>query len=468
MTAVHGTGSDGDGAPTAAVADVGSPPRPTVGRRIAGAVALLALVAALVMVVVALLRDPVRLVAGLILVVVAVMAGWSALVHRGTGRVLAAVVAVAALVAVVVLLLVGSVVRMALVVVLVVVSTAAAKVALGRDMAQAPQGLRPVGPAQHGVLLMNPRSGGGKVERFALVDEARKRGVTPVVLRPGDDLRALAEAAVAEGADVLGMAGGDGSQALVADVARHHDVALVVVPAGTRNHFALDLGLDRENVVAALDGFGSAVERSIDIAVLGDQVFVNNASMGLYATVVQSEEYRDAKLATAARMAPDLLGPGGQRVDLRFTGPDGQAAEPADVVLVSNGVYRLDRIGGFGTRARLDGGVLGVVTVTVDNARNLPELMAAEATGRLRGFRGYREWTTAEFVVDSDEPLVNVGVDGEAMRLPPPLRFRVLPGALRVRTPVDALGIAPAALAPPGPAAAVVGTLRVIAGKPAR
>jgi diacylglycerol kinase family enzyme len=466
MSAVQGTGSDGDGAPAAAD-DVAGPPRPTVGRRIAAVVALLALVAALVMVVAALLRDPIRLAATLILVVLAVMAGWSALVHRGTWRVLATVVAVAALVAVVVLLLAGSIVRMALVVVLMLVSAAAAKVALGHDMVETSQGVRPVGPARHGVLLMNPRSGGGKVERFGLVDEARKRGVTPVVLRPGDDLRALAEAAVAEGADVLGMAGGDGSQALVADVARRHGVALVVIPAGTRNHFALDLGLDRENVVAALDGFGSAVERSIDIAMLGDQVFVNNASLGLYATVVQSEEYRDAKLATAARMAPDLLGPGGRRADLRFTGPDGQAATPADVVLVSNGVYRLDRIGGFGTRARLDGGVLGVVTVTVDRARDVPELMAAEATGRLRGFRGYREWTTPEFVVDSAEPLVDVGVDGEAMRLPPPLRFRVLPGALRVRIPVDA-GIAPAALAPPGPGAAVVGMLRVIAGKPAR
>jgi diacylglycerol kinase family enzyme len=465
MTAVQGSGADGDGAAAAAGA-VAGPARPTVGRRVAAAVALLALVAALVLVVAALLRDPVRLVAGLVLVAVAVMAGWSALVHRGTWRVLAGVVAVAALVAVVVLLLVGSILRIALVVVLVLVSTAAAKVALGRDMAEAPQGLRPVGPARHGVLLMNPRSGGGKVERFGLVDEARKRGVTPVVLRPGDDLRALAEAAVAEGADVLGMAGGDGSQALVADVARHHDVALVVVPAGTRNHFALDLGLDRENVAAALDGFGSAVERSVDIATLGDQVFVNNASLGLYATVVQSEEYRDAKLATAAQMAPDLLGPGGQRADLRFAGPDGRAAAPADVVLVSNGVYRLDRIGGFGTRARLDGGVLGVVTVTVDRARDLPELMAAEATGRLRGFRGYREWTTPEFVVDSDEPLVDVGVDGEALQLAPPLRFRSLPGALRVRTPLDASGASPAALRPAGPWQTVKALVRVLGGRP--
>ncbi len=145
MTAVQGTGSDGDGAPAAAV-DIAGPPRPTVGRRIAAAVALLGLLAALVMVVVALLRDPVRLVAGLVLVAVCVMAAWSALVHRGALRTLATVVAVAALVAVVVLLLAGSIVRMALVVVLMLVSAAAAKVALGHDMVETPQGLRRSAP----------------------------------------------------------------------------------------------------------------------------------------------------------------------------------------------------------------------------------------------------------------------------------------------------------------------------------
>ena len=141
-----------------------------------------------------------------------------------------------------------------------------ARVALGHDLAPAPAGAVSVGPARRGVLLMNPWSGGGKVERFALEDEARRRGVTPIVLRRGDDLRTLAEHAAEQGADVIGMAGGDGSQALVADVARRHDLPFVCVPAGTRNHFALDLGLDRDDVAAALDAYGTAVERRIDLA----------------------------------------------------------------------------------------------------------------------------------------------------------------------------------------------------------
>ncbi|GEL19770.1 diacylglycerol/lipid kinase family protein [Pseudonocardia asaccharolytica] len=445
-----------------------SPPRPSAGRRAAAAAALIALAAAAAVVVAGLVQHPARLPVALLLVFVAVVAAWTALVHRGTRRLVATALAVVALAAVIVLLDVGSLVRIAIVVGLVVVSTAAARVALAHDLSPPTAGARPVGPARQGVLLMNPRSGGGKVGRFALEDEARRRGVTPVLLRPADDLRALAERAVADGADVIGMAGGDGSQALVADVARRHDVAFVCVPAGTRNHFALDLGLDRSDVAAALDAYTDALERRVDLALLGDRIFVNNASLGVYATVVQSEAYRDAKLATTAQLLPDLLGPGAEGFDLSFDRPDGTVARSAGVVLVSNGVYRLDSLNGFGSRARMDAGVLGIVTVTVDRARDLPALLSAESTGRLRQFHGYREWTAPEFEVGSGRPLVDVGVDGEALRLPPPLRFRILPGALRVRVPRHAPGAAPAAVAPAGVRQAVTALLRVLAGHPVR
>src|SRR4029077_4005061 len=106
---------------------------------------------------------------------------------------------------------------------------------------------------------MNPRSGGGKATRFGLVDECHKRGIEPIMLEPGDDLLVLAEDAVTRGADVLGMPGGDGSQALVATVAAKHGLPHVVVPAGTRNHLALDLGLDRDDVVGALDAYSDGV-----------------------------------------------------------------------------------------------------------------------------------------------------------------------------------------------------------------
>ncbi|WP_405415783.1 diacylglycerol/lipid kinase family protein [Pseudonocardia alni] len=358
-------------------------PAPTPRRRLAAAGALVALVSAVVVAVAGFLDDPVRLPLALLLILAAVMAGWTALVHRGGRRAVAAAVAAAALLGLVVLFVSGSPLRLAVLVALVVLSMAGARLALGHDTADASATARAVGPASNGFLIMNRWSGGGKVDEFDPEGEAHRRGVTPVVLQRGDDLRALAEQAVAAGADVIGMAGGDGSQALVADVARRHDAAFVCVPAGTRNHFALDLGLDRAAVAAALDAYGDAVERRVDLALLGDRIFVNNASLGVYATVVQSEAYREAKLATAAQVLPDLLGPGGDRSDLRYTGPDGGPTPPADVLLVSNGVYRLDSLNGFGTRERMDAGVLGVVTVTVDRARDLPSLLSAEAGGRL-------------------------------------------------------------------------------------
>ena len=178
---------------------------------------------------------------------------------------------------------------------------------------------------------MNPRSGGGKVERFGLVDLCRQRGIEPYVLRPGDDLRQVAEDAVARGADLVGMAGGDGSLAIVATVVSGHGIPFVVVPAGTRNHFALDLGLDRADVPGALDAFDDGVDTKVDLAEINGRVFVNNASMGVYAKVVQSADYRDAKVRRLRPCCPTCWGRGPTPLDLHYTLPSGQeaAAGPA-------------------------------------------------------------------------------------------------------------------------------------------
>jgi diacylglycerol kinase family enzyme len=296
------------------------------------------------------------------------------------------------------------------------------------------------------VLIMNLKSGGGKAERFDLVGECVARGIRPVVLRPGDDLIALAEEAVASGAPAIGMAGGDGSQAAVASVAARHHIPHVCVPAGTRNHFALDLGLDRTDVVGALDAYSDRVERRVDLAVVNGRTFVNNCSLGLYARVVQSPEYRDAKLRTAADVLPDLIGPDAEPLDLRFTGPTGDRFASAHLILVSNNPYQLAHPGGRGTRERLDLGLLGIVAAQVRDAADATRFMMLELTGRVQRFVGWQEWTAGDFVVDSGGP-VEVGVDGEALALEPPVWFRIQPGALRVWLPKSALQVSPAARA---------------------
>jgi diacylglycerol kinase family enzyme len=398
---------------------------------------------------VALAEDVAIAVLAVALVLAASAAMWVALTNRGAvraGGAVAAVLATGGLVAVLATHWQGVLVLVALLLLLAAFGLAAryalgltGAAAAGRLAAQATR----VGPALRGVLIINLKSGGGKAERFDLVGEAQRRGIEPVVLRPGDDLLILAEDAIKGGADVIGMAGGDGSQALVATVAARHGVAHVCIPAGTRNHFALDLGLDRDDVVGALDAYAGGVERRIDLARVNDRVFVNNASLGVYAKVVQSDAYRDAKLETWAQMLPDLLGPGAEPIDLEFTTPEGQTYSDAPLILVSNNPYRLTSLAGAGTRERIDLGELGVVAGRVNTAGDVSKLVALELAGRAGRFPGLISWTAEDVEVRSSGP-VEVGLDGEALVLEPPLRFVTMPGALRVRVPTTA-GLAPAA-----------------------
>jgi diacylglycerol kinase family enzyme len=305
-----------------------------------------------------------------------------------------------------------------------------------------PPGL-PVAAAGDAVLLINPRSGGGKAERTDLAQECRARGVDPMVLGPGEDPVALAEDAVARGAEVLGMAGGDGSLGLVAGVAARHGVAMVVVPAGTRNHLAMDLGLRRDDVVGALDAFGPAVERLVDLGEVNGRPFVNNVSLGLYAQIVRSPEYREAKIETTVGMLPRMLGPGSRPFDLRFTGPAGEQHVGAHVVQVSNNSYgRTLRT--VVSRPRLDAGRLGVIALELPEGPPDPAFIAALAAGQPERFPGYVAWEPSTFEVDSGGP-IDAGIDGEAVQLPPPLRFTIRPAALRIRLPRQASGVSPAA-----------------------
>ncbi|HEY5787768.1 MAG TPA: diacylglycerol kinase family protein [Microlunatus sp.] len=402
-------------------------------RRFAAGFALLALAALVAFLVLAALSRWIVLLATVVSMSVFVVAAWYVVARHGLARAVAAAVAVVAIaVSVIVVLASESIWVLSVALVLASVSIGAAGHALRGRGSDAPE--RSPTAARHPVLLMNPRSGGGKAERFGLADRCLRAGIEPVVLLPGDDLLELAEAAVAGGADLIGMAGGDGSQALVASVASRHGLPFVVVPAGTRNHFALDLGIDREDVPGALEAFRDGVDRSIDLAEVNGRVFVNNAAMGVYATIVQSAEYRDAKVQTMAAMLPDLLGPTARPSELRYTLPSGEDRLAGQLLLISNNPYQLHHLHGSGRRARMDAGVLGAASVTVSTAADVEALTALELTGRVDQFHGWQEWTAPTIEIRSPRP-VEVGVDGEALILDPPLRFVSRPAALTVRLP---------------------------------
>jgi len=420
-------------------------------RRISAVVAFAAAGGAIVFAIVELARRPLPLLATIACIAVAIAFGSFAITRTGARRAIALVATILALLAPILLTFAfGDALAPLVFVALEVIAFGAARHALGRDIASLKAGPTPgveVGPAERPILIMNPKSGGGKVERFGLVEEARRRGIDPIVLEPEDDLSRLAEDAVARGPDVIGMAGGDGSQALVAAVAMRYDVAHVCIPAGTRNHLAMDLGLDRDDVVGALDAFGPSVERRIDLALIGDRVFVNNATMGLYAKIVQSPEYREQKARTALEMLPEMLGPDAAPFDLRFTGPDGKEVPSAHLIMVCNDRYELGRPEGFGSRRGIDGGTLGIVAARFERSNDVGRFVQMYVARKAGRFPGWLEWTDTRFEVHSDGP-VEVGIDGEAMVLDPPIHFRSLPGALRVRIPHHAPGYSPAASTP--------------------
>jgi diacylglycerol kinase family enzyme len=355
--------------------------------------------------------------------------------RRGAARTVALVISALLLAgAIVVLVIERFFLEDALIVVGVAASLAAARLAF-RSHVEWPRAARPA----HPVLFFNPLSGGGKAERFHLADEARKRGIEPIELRSGDDLEELVRGAVGRGADGLAMAGGDGSQAVVARIAAELGLPYACIPAGTRNHFALDLGVDRDDVVGALDAFVDGGERRVDLAEVNGRVFVNNVSLGLYAEAVQRPGYREAKLHTLLDTVPDQLGPSARPQQLRCEGPGGEAAGVA--ILVSNNPYRLGRLLGSGTRPRLDRAVLGIAMLAPSNdARN----------GSVRPKLRVQQWTAPSFEIEGEAD-VPAGIDGEAVILERPLRFRMRPAALSVRIAPGHPGVSPSALEPEHP-----------------
>jgi diacylglycerol kinase family enzyme len=408
-------------------------------RRLAAAAALALTAAAVVLAAVAAVVAFPRGLVVLGCLGLAVAAGWYGLVRRGAARLAGLAAAAAAVVVAVVLVIAQEPLLTALSVLTLWLGLAATRVAL-RARVELPA----VPPPQRAVLFYNPRSGGGKTARLRLADEARARGIRPIELSPGLELEALARDAVATGADGLAMAGGDGSQAIVAAVAAEHGLPYACVPAGTRNHFALDLGVDRDDVVGALDAFVDGGERVVDLAEANGCVFVNNVSLGLYAEAVQRPGYREAKLRTLLDTVPDVVGPRADAgLDLSWVGPGGHDHPGSAVILVSNNRYRLGRAIGSGTRPRLDGGELGITVFGTQDGG---------------GHRGWREWTSPRFEVHSDRP-VPAGIDGEAVHLDPPVRFRIHPAALRVRVAPRHPGASPSALQPDS----VWGSVRVLA-----
>jgi diacylglycerol kinase family enzyme len=285
-------------------------------------------------------------------------------------------------------------------------------------------------------LILNPAAGSAPALLRRLTGAARERGIRVRVLEPGEDARHAALELADYGAESLAVAGGDGSVAAVAGVAVERGLPLVVVPTGTLNHFARDIGLDLARPLRALDGFASGHdERRVDIGRINGRPFINNVSLGVYAEMLGDPGYRGDKLRVAqAKLQAHFSDPKLRRT-LRITPPDEAPLESVVAVVVSNNPYEFARWDRLGQRHSLDSGTLQISVLDASTLDELERLLAGTLLGAIELRPALRRWTSKCLETGVTGEVVRAGVDGEPITLEAPLRFSVDPGALRVRLP---------------------------------
>jgi diacylglycerol kinase family enzyme len=285
-------------------------------------------------------------------------------------------------------------------------------------------------------LIVNPSAGGAAGCLDGLTKMARERGIRVHVLKPGEDARLAAIAAAEGGSEVLGVAGGDGSVSAVAAVAAEHDVALVIVPVGTLNHFARDLGLDLARPLRALEALYAGHERRVDAGRINGHLFINNVSLGVYARMVGDPGYRQDKLRVAKMQLQAALSDQELRRVLRITPPEGPPLEGVLAVVVSNNPYEFARLDRLGQRHRLDAGMLQISVFDASTLDGLAErLLVGALSGAIEIRPALRHWMSERLEMGTPGERVRAGLDGEPITFEAPFRFSVEPGALRVLLP---------------------------------
>jgi diacylglycerol kinase family enzyme len=232
------------------------------------------------------------------------------------------------------------------------------------------------------------------------------------------------------------MAGGDGSLGAVAAVAVELNVPFVPVPFGTRNHFAGDVGFDGDDPIASLAAFRGP-ERRVDVGEVSGRTFLNNVSLGLYASFVHdpARKTRNRVLALA-RMLPAALGRSRKPLAFSLEANGRREEHLALIALVANNRYEMTSPAELGERPELDGGLLHAYVIGAVGRRSLLALLAKAAVGNVQEAHGWVEHSAPRLAVEAVHPRLHAAVDGEPVVLEPPLVFEIKPRALRVRTPV--------------------------------
>lgn len=295
------------------------------------------------------------------------------------------------------------------------------------------------------VVLINERSGScATQESHQLMDEVSAAlgavGVEAEVrCVAGEELATEARAAGASGVDAVVAGGGDGTISAVAGALAGGQTPLGVLPLGTLNHFAKDLGIPAD-LAAAAQVIAAGHAQRVDLGRVNDRAFINNSSLGVYSrAVIEREQTRQrrgwskwtAMLWAALKtlwISPML------HVRLEVHGEKIHLKTP--LVFIGNNRYRLE-LPQVGARDRLDEGVLSVYIATATTRWRMLKLLFRAAVGKLRESRDLEAMYAKEVWIETRHRRLHVAVDGEIERMPPPLHYEIWPHGLSVLTAPD-------------------------------
>lgn len=221
----------------------------------------------------------------------------------------------------------------------------------------------------------------------------------------------------------------------MAEVALERDLPFACIPFGTRNHFAGDLGLDLDDPIAALAAFGGE-ERRVDVGSVNGRIFLNNVSLGIYASFVHDPSRKTRnRLVAALRMIPAVLGRGRRPLALSFETDEKREERLALLALVASNDYGGETFAELGSRERLDEGLLHLYVVEAVGRWTLLALLAGAAVRGSAEAKGLVEWASPRLTVESNRARLHAAVDGEPVVLEPPLELEIRPRALRALVP---------------------------------
>jgi len=288
------------------------------------------------------------------------------------------------------------------------------------------------------IVIVNAGSGTGHDDALASrIEGLFAQAGAPAQVRlasGGEAIAAAVKAAVAERPKVLVAAGGDGTVSTVAAALVDSEIVLGVLPMGTLNHFAKDLGLPLE-LEAAVHRIAAAEPRSIDVGEVNGRIFVNNSSLGLYPDIVRERERQQKHLGrgkwpafasacfSALRRYPFL--------GVRLIIDGGERVYRTPFVFIGNNDYRMEGLA-MGERSGLADGVLSLYVASRPGRWRLLQLALRALAGRLRQARDFDSMHAEAITVESRRHRLHVATDGEVMDMEPPLRYRIRKGALKV------------------------------------